>query len=103
MYAFDINDSPAGSYLTNKRPIYLAETFAVDGLHVSREGYVLGAAGAGIDILGAYGELIMRIEVGGDINNFQFAGPDLRELWAFGPSGIYRITGLEGIQGLGDE
>lgn len=103
VYAFDINDSPPGSYLTNKRPIWLAETFADDGLHVSAEGYILGAAGSGVDVLSEYGELIMRIEVHGEINNLQFAGPDLRDLWLFGPSGIYRVSGLKSIQGMGDE
>ncbi|KAK3704975.1 hypothetical protein LTR37_013492 [Vermiconidia calcicola] len=103
VYAFDINPSPAGGYLTNKRPIWLAETFADDGLHVSREGYILGAAGSGVDVLSEWGELIMRIEVGGDINNMQFAGPDRRDLWLFGPSGIWRVSGLRGIQGMLEE
>ena len=103
IYAFDINYSPPGSYLTNKRPIWLAETFADDGFHVSSEGYLLGAAGAGLDVLSEWGELIMRIEVGGSINNFQFAGPDLRDLWLFGPAGIFRVTGLSGISGMMNE
>ena len=103
LYAFDINFAPPGNYLTSKRPIWLAETFADDGFHVSREGYLLGAAGAGVDVLSEFGELIMRVEVGGSINNLQFAGPDRRELWCFGPSGIWRIGGLTGIQGMLDE
>jgi gluconolactonase len=103
VYAFDINFAPPGNYLTNRRPIWLAQTFAVDGLHVSREGYVLGASGTGIDVLSEWGELIMRIEVGGEINNFQFAGVDRRELWLFGPSGIWRVSGLAGLRGMKDE
>ena len=103
VYAFDINPAPPGSYLTNKRPIWRAETFADDGFHVSREGYLLGAAGSGVDVLSEYGEMIMRIEVHGEINNLQFAGPELRDLWLFGPSGIYRVSGLAGIQGMLEE
>jgi gluconolactonase len=103
VYAFDINFAPPGNYLTNKRPIWLAQTFAVDGLHVSREGYVLGASGSGLDILSEWGELLLRIEVGGEINNFQFAGPERRELWLFGPSGIWKVSGLKGLRGLENE
>lgn len=103
LYAFDINYAPPGSYLTGKRPIWLAQTFAVDGFHVSREGYVLGDAGTGVDILSEWGELLVRIEVGGQINNFQFAGEDRGEMWLFGPSGIYRVTGLGEIHGLVEE
>jgi gluconolactonase len=103
VYAFDINFAPPGNYLTNRRPIWLAQTFAVDGLHVSREGYVLGASGTGLDVLSEWGELILRIEVGGDINNFQFAGADRRELWLFGPSGIWRVSGLAGLRGMTNE
>lgn len=103
VYAFDVNFAPPGNYLTNKRPIWYAQTFAVDGMHVSREGHVLGASGAGIDVLSEWGELILRIEVGGEINNLQFAGPDRQELWLFGPGGIWRVNGLEGIHGMVDE
>lgn len=103
VYAFDINFAPPGNYLTNKRPIWLAQTFGVDGLHVCREGYVLGAAGTGLDVLSEWGELILRIEVGGEINNFQFAGADRQELWLFGPSGIWRVSGLKGIRGMANE
>jgi gluconolactonase len=103
VYAFDINFAPPGNYLTNRRPIWLAQTFAVDGLHVSREGYVLGASGSGLDVLSEWGELILRIEIGGAINNFQFAGADRRELWLFGPSGIWRVSCLQGIRGMMNE
>ena len=103
VYAYNINFAPPGNYLTGKRVIWLAETFADDGFHVSREGYLLGAAGNGVDILSEYGELIMRVEVGGAINNVQFAGPERRDLWLFGPAGIFRVSGLTGIQGMLNE
>ncbi|KAF7195700.1 Gluconolactonase [Pseudocercospora fuligena] len=103
LYAYDINFAPPGNYLTGKRPIWLAQTFAVDGFHVSREGYLLGAAGNGIDVLSEYGELLVRIEIGGSVNNFQFVGKERDELWAFGPSGIWRISGLGNIHGMREE
>jgi len=103
VYAFDINFAPPGNYLTNKRPIWLAETFADDGLHVSREGYLVGAAGSSVDILSEFGELLVKIEVNVTINNIQFAGPDRRNLWLFGDGYIFRVSGLAGIQGMLDE
>ncbi|EME47144.1 hypothetical protein DOTSEDRAFT_85706 [Dothistroma septosporum NZE10] len=103
VYAYDLKESKGGSYLGNKRPIWQAQTFAVDGMHVSKEGFVLGAAGTGIDVLTECGALVMRIEVPGTINNFQFAGEHLDELWLFGPGGIFKVSGLEGLSGTGDE
>lgn len=64
---------------------------------------MFGAAGTGLDVLSEWGELIMRIEVGGEINNFQFARPEADEIWCFGPAGIFRVSGLSGIHGLVDE
>lgn len=92
LYAFDVNPSPIGSYLTNKRPIYLAETFADDGFHVAQNGYLLAAEGAGVTVLGEYGEVILRIETGFLINNIQFAGPGRKDLWVFGEGGISRVN-----------
>lgn len=99
MYAYDVNYAPPGNYLTNKRVIWTAETGGDDGFHVSREGYLIGAAGNGADILDTYGELIMRIEVNVTINNIQFAGVDRRQLWLFGDGAIYRVS-LSGLQGV---
>lgn len=103
VYVFDLKNSSAGSYLVDRRPIWQAQTFAVDGLYVSREGFVLGAAGTGVDVFTECGELVMRIEVPGEINNFQFAGEELDQLWLFGPGGIFRASGLEGLRGMEDE
>ena len=103
VYAFDINFAPPGNYLTNGRPIWLAEEFADDGFHVSREGDVMGAAGNGVDVLSAFGELVLRIEVPGTINNFQFAGPNRDEIWLFGSGGIFRLSGLGDIHGMMEE
>ncbi|KAL9058363.1 MAG: hypothetical protein Q9162_001818 [Coniocarpon cinnabarinum] len=91
IYAFDINAGPSGSYLTNKRPIWLAEVFADDGFHVSSESYLLGAAGPSVDILSPHGDLLMKIQTNYTVNNVQFAGPDHSDLWLFGEGGISRV------------
>lgn len=103
VYAFDVNASPPGNYLTNKRPIYIPQTYVIDGLHVSREGYLVGAAGGGVDVLSEYGEYLLRIELPGTVNSLQFAGQDRNELWVFGPGGIFRVTGLDGLHGMIEE
>lgn len=91
VYAYDVNPSPAGSYLTNKRPIYLAETFGVDGLHVAQNGYLIAAEGSGVSVLSEYGEMILRIETDHVVNNVQFAGPERKDLWIFGEGSINRV------------
>lgn len=105
VYAFDLVDGPVGKYLTNKRPIYLAEEFAEDGFHVSSEGYLVGAAGNGVDILSQYGELLVRITTANiSVNNIQFApraDGRLSDLWIFGMGGIARAS--LNITGMGDE
>jgi gluconolactonase len=92
LYAFDVIASPAGSYITNKRPIYLAQTFADDGFHVAQNGYLLAAEGSGVTVLSEYGEMILRIETGFMVNNIQFAGPQRSDLWVFGEGAIHRVN-----------
>jgi len=98
VYAFDVNFAPPGNYLTAKRPIWLTEEFADDGFHVARNGYLIGASGFGVDVLSEYGELLVRIETDYVVNNVQFAGPDLKDLWLFGSGGISRVKwNLQGM------
>lgn len=47
VYAYDTRSTPAGKIILNRRPIWLAEEFLPDGLHVARNGYVLVATGTG--------------------------------------------------------
>lgn len=101
VYAFDINRASPNPYLTNKRPIWLAEEFADDGFHVSSEGYLIGAAGTSVDILSPYGDLLVKIQTNFTINNIQFAGPDRSDLWLFGMGGISRVRW--NLTGMADE
>ncbi len=49
-------------------------------------------------MLSEYGELLVRIETNYVVNNVQFAGPDLRDLWLFGSGGISRVKwNLQGM------
>ncbi|KAL1607842.1 hypothetical protein SLS60_002780 [Paraconiothyrium brasiliense] len=97
LYAFDTVDSPAGKYLINKRPIWYPEELVVDGLHVARNGYLVGASGFGVDILSQWGELLVKVQTDFIVNNVQFVGKDL---WLFGQGKIARIRwNLEGLKG----
>jgi gluconolactonase len=97
LYAFDTVDSPAGKYLVNKRPIWYPEEFAVDGLHVAGNGYLVGASGFGVDVLSQRGELLLRVQTDFIVNNVQFVEKDL---WVFGQGKIARVEwNLEGLVG----
>ena len=91
VYAFDINEGPSGPYLTNKRPIWLPEQSIDDGFQISKEGYLIGAAGRSVDILSPYGDLLVKIQTNYTVNNIQFAGTNLSDLWLFGMGGISRV------------
>lgn len=46
-YAFTVNDTPAGSWLSDRRPIWCTQSAGHDGFHVAADGYLIGAAGTG--------------------------------------------------------
>ena len=89
IYAFDVTNN--GTRVSNKRAFYLSQSWVPDGLKVSREGLVLTAAGAGVDVLDDIGQLIMRVQTNYTVNNFAFAGEDLNEIWMVGQGGISRV------------
>lgn len=102
VYAFDTVESPAGYYLINKRPIWYPEELAPDGYHVAGNGFLVGSSGLGVDVLSPWGELLVRIQTDFVVNNVQFVGRELDELWLFGIGKIARVrwalTGLDGAR-----
>ncbi|KAL8765365.1 MAG: hypothetical protein Q9194_006589, partial [Teloschistes cf. exilis] len=58
VYAYDL--SPHSTYLTNKRPFYRAQEGVPDGLKVAANGYVVTAAGQGVDVLSPTGEVLVK-------------------------------------------
>jgi len=100
LFAFDTIESPSGKYLVNKRPIWYPEEFGDDGLHVASTGILVGAAGFGVDVLSPWGDIIVRIQTDFIVNNIQFAGKNLDELWLFGVGKIARVRwALKGLDG----
>ena len=68
VYAFNLNGD--GTYLSQKRPIYQALDGVPDGLKVARNGYILTAAGAGVDVLDAVGTLLLRVRTNYTVSKF---------------------------------
>ncbi|MCJ1448411.1 MAG: hypothetical protein MMC23_008926 [Stictis urceolatum] len=89
VYAFDLSHD--GTYLTNKRPIYIAQDWVPDGLKVAKNGYVVTGAGFGVDVLDDRGALLVRIQTNYTVQNFAWTGKDLKEFWLMGNGGISRV------------
>lgn len=80
-----------GVSLLNKRPIYLAQDRIPDGLKVAKNGYVVTAAGKGVDVLDKDGTLLVRIQTNYTVQNFAWTGKDLKTLWMMGERGISKV------------
>ncbi|MCJ1470600.1 hypothetical protein MMC07_009246 [Pseudocyphellaria aurata] len=89
IYAYDLNDK--GTSLLNKRPIYLAQDGIPDGLKVAQNGYVVTAAGEGVDVLDEDGTLLVRVQTNYTVQNFAWTGKNLTTLWMFGSGGISKV------------
>ncbi|KAF2488788.1 calcium-dependent phosphotriesterase [Lophium mytilinum] len=86
VFAFDVTYPYT---LSNKRMVYLPDTNIVDGLKVSEEGNLFGAAGSTIDVFTPQGELLGKISAGGEEKN-------LYNL-VFLPNGEIILSGMMGI------
>ena len=89
MYAFDL--SKDATYLTNKRPIYLAQDWVPDGLKVAANGYVVTGTGRGVDVIDEKGTLLVRVQTNYTVQNFAWTGSNLTTLWLTGQGGISRV------------
>jgi sugar lactone lactonase YvrE len=86
IYAYDI----INGLLSNRRLVYITDFWVPDGIKVSRQGNIYAAAGVFVDVVSPEGELLGKIRCGGSMQNLQFAGKDLNELWIVGIGGVYR-------------
>ena len=73
-----------GTYIGNKRLIYLAQDWVPDGLKVAANGYVVTGAGYGVDVLDSVGTLWVRVQTNCTVQNFAWTGPDLSTFWLMG-------------------
>ena len=89
IYAFDLKGN--GTYITNKRPVYLAQEWVPDGLKVARNGYIVTGTGKGVDVLDQEGALLVRIQTNYTVQNFAWTGKDYRTFWLMGQGGISKV------------
>ncbi|KAK6433901.1 hypothetical protein LTR95_009917 [Oleoguttula sp. CCFEE 5521] len=89
IYKFDLIDR--GTHITNKRPVWYAQSWVPDGLKCASNGWVLTGAGNGVDVLDEYGVLILRVQTNYVVQNFAWVGDELTEFWMMGNNGISRV------------
>lgn len=95
IYAYDLLGN--GTYIGNKRSLYLAQDWIPDGLKVAANGYIVTATGFGVDVLDTVGTLLVRVQTNYTVQNFAWTGEDLKTLWLTGQGGISKVEwGLKG-------
>ena len=58
---------------------------------MARNGYVVTAAGKGVDVLDEVGTLLVRVRTGFPVQNFAWAGEGLRTLWVTGTGAVAKV------------
>jgi sugar lactone lactonase YvrE len=93
IFAYDVNPSPRGSYLTNKRCIFQSLEGSPDGLKIAANGYIIAGTGLsnGVDVLDQYGSPLLRIQTNHPVENAAFAGKDFKTLYLTGIGGITKV------------
>lgn len=89
IYAYDVDG--VDKQIVNKRPFYLTQNLFPDGLKVARNGYVVTAAGRGVDVLDMNGMLLLRIQANYTVLNFAWTGKVFETLWMVGIEGISKV------------
>lgn len=86
VYAYDV--SADATYISNKRPVYLAQDWIPDGLKVAANGYIVTSTGKGVNVLDETGTLLVRVQTNYTVQNFAWTGRDLTTLWLTGIGGL---------------
>ncbi|KAI2637989.1 lactonohydrolase [Hypomontagnella submonticulosa] len=89
LYAFDVGTD---GLLRNRRPLYTAMDYVADCVKVASNGYLVTAAGHGVDILDPTGVHLMRIQLNFLAVSVEFAGPQRDSLWIIGHGKAARAT-----------
>jgi len=93
IFAYDVNHTPSGAFLSRKRNIFQSLEGSPDGLKIAANGYIVVGSGLsnGADILDQYGSLLARIQTNHPVENVAFAGEDFKTLYLSGIGGITRV------------
>ncbi|KAF2149183.1 putative lactonohydrolase [Myriangium duriaei CBS 260.36] len=96
VYKYDIIDQ--GRALGNRRPIFQAPDGIPDGLKCAANGFVVTAAGRGVDVIDSHGSYLLRVQTNFTVQNIAWTGADLKEMWMVGTGGAARVRwNLTGI------
>lgn len=96
LLAFDASPD-GGGLLTNRRLLNTAISFYYDGVRVSRNGWVFGAAGEGVDVLDfrtglTLGTIRLAGPLPGRAVNIAFGD---HEMWVVGSGGVWHVSGIQ--------
>lgn len=95
VYAFDVDAAFGG--VGRRRVLYRAQDRIPDGVKVARNGWVVAAAGHGVDVVDEGGTLVVRVQTNFTVLNLAWAGRDWEDLWLVGVGGVARVRwGLPG-------
>ena len=100
LYAFDVEWSPFGPNLRNKRLFAVVDSGIPDGLKLDRNGNLYVGCGDGVQIFNQYGLLLGKIVVdrGFKVSNLAFGGQNMQDLYMMGENTIYLVN--MAIQGI---
>ena len=92
--AYDIDQE--GMLLTNPRVFNNPISYFYDGVRVSRNGYVFGAAGDGVDVIHPVTGLTLgSIRLGGGLNVAVNVAFGKHEMWIVGKGGVWHVDGIK--------
>lgn len=89
IYAYDV--SRDSNSLRNRRVIYQTPNSFPDGLKVARNGYIVTAAGNGLDIMDEDGTILVRAQMNYTVLNFAWTGKNLDTIWSMGFDGVSEV------------
>ncbi|KAE8386082.1 hypothetical protein BDV23DRAFT_187642 [Aspergillus alliaceus] len=79
------------TYPVSKRPLYTAGNGATDGVRCARNGYIVTATGAGLDVIDQTGQLILRVQTSFNAQNFIWTGSNFETIWVTGNGAIGKV------------
>jgi len=89
LYAYNVSED--GLSIANKRRVYYSQDFIPNAIKVARNGYLMVAAGHGVDVIDSVGTLLVRIQTSHVVANMQWVGDTLQTLWLVGNGGMSKV------------
>ena len=97
IYAYTLYWAHSSPALINKRVFAYVDTGAPEGLAVDMEGNVYAGCGDGVNVWGAGGGLVGKVQIEGGVAGICFGRGG--ELWGFGGDRLWRVGLGGGVRG----